>query len=81
MLSKNEPERTPGVETLIAIVQTMVEQSGGGTGFDAASWVMQWLGKPLPALAGETPASYMTTLEGQKIVAELLSMTQSGAYA
>lgn len=81
VLSKDESERVLGVETLIGMVQTMVEQSGDPTGFDAARWVAEWLTKPLPALAGETPASYMDTFEGQKLVAELLSMSQSGAYA
>lgn len=81
VLSKDESERVLGVETLIGMVQTMVEQSGDPAGFDAARWVSEWLTKPLPALAGETPASYMDTFEGQKLVAELLSMSQSGAYA
>jgi uncharacterized protein (DUF2384 family) len=80
-LSRDESERVLGVETLIGIVQTMVEQSGNPAGFDAARWVADWLTKPLPALAGATPASYMDTFEGQKLVAELLSMSQSGAYA
>jgi putative toxin-antitoxin system antitoxin component (TIGR02293 family) len=81
VLSKDESERVLGVETLIGMVQTMVEQSGDPAGFDAARWVSNWLSKPLPALAGATPASYMDTFEGQKLVAELLSMIQSGAYA
>ena len=81
VLSKDESERVLGVETLIGMVQTMVEQSGDPAGFDAARWVSGWLTKPLPALAGATPASYMDTFEGQKLVAELLSMSQSGAYA
>lgn len=81
VLSKDESERMLGVETLIGMVQTMVEQSGDPAGFDAARWVSNWLTKPLPALAGATPASYMDTFEGQKLVAELLSMSQSGAYA
>ncbi|HEX8611516.1 MAG TPA: antitoxin Xre-like helix-turn-helix domain-containing protein [Telluria sp.] len=81
VLSKDETERVLGVETLIGMVQTMVEQSGDPAGFDAARWVSDWLTKPLPALAGATPASYMDTFEGQKLVAELLSMSQSGAYA
>ncbi|MES2974458.1 MAG: antitoxin Xre-like helix-turn-helix domain-containing protein [Pseudomonadota bacterium] len=81
VLSKDESERVLGVETLIGMVQTMVEQSGDPAGFDAARWVSDWLTKPLPALAGATPASYMDTFEGQKLVAELLSMSQSGAYA
>ncbi len=81
VLSKDESERVLGFETLIGMVQTMVEQSGDPTGFDAARWVSDWLSKPLPALAGATPASYMDTFEGQRLVAELLSMSQSGAYA
>ncbi len=81
VLSKDESERVLGVETLIGMVQSMVEQSGDPAGFDAARWVSDWLTKPLPALAGATPASYMDTFEGQKLVAELLSMSQSGAYA
>lgn len=81
LLSKDESERVLGVEALIGMVQTMVEQSGDPSGFDAPRWVSNWLSKPLPALAGATPASYMDTFEGQKLVAELLSMSQSGAYA
>ena len=81
VLSRDESERVLGVETLIGMVQTMVEQSGDPAGFDAARWVAGWLTSPLPALAGATPASYMDTFEGQKLVAELLSMSQSGAYA
>ncbi|MYM95718.1 MbcA/ParS/Xre antitoxin family protein [Duganella vulcania] len=55
--------------------------SGDPTGFDAEHWLAGWLAKPLPALGGATPASYLDTFEGQKLVAELLSMMQSGAYA
>lgn len=81
VLSSDESERLLGVETLIGMVQTMVEQSGNPEGFDAARWVSGWLAQPLPALGGATPASYMDTFEGQKLVAELLAMTQGGAYA
>lgn len=81
LLSKDESERVLGIETLIGLVQTMVEQSGDPTGFDAARWVSQWLARPLPALAGETPASYMDTFAGQNMVADLLATSQSGAYA
>jgi uncharacterized protein (DUF2384 family) len=81
LLSSDESERVLGVETLIGMVQSMVEQSGDPEGFDAPRWVATWLAQPLPALAGATPASYMDTFEGQKLVAEILSMSQSGAYA
>ena len=79
--AKDESHRLPGVETLIGMVQSMVEQSGDPVRFDAALWLADWLATPLPALAGATPASYMDTVEGQKLVAGLLSMSQSGAYA
>ena len=81
LLSKDESERVLGVETLISMVQTMVEQSGDPTNFDAARWLARWLTGPLPALGGATPASYLDTFEGQKLVAKLLSYIQSGAYA
>ncbi|MDR7051493.1 putative toxin-antitoxin system antitoxin component (TIGR02293 family) [Duganella sp. 3397] len=81
VLSSDESERVLGVENLIGLVQNMVEESGDPKGFDAARWVSEWLTSPLPALAGATPASYMDTFEGQKLVAELLAMSQSGAYA
>lgn len=80
-LSKNESERVLGVASLIGKVQTMVEESGDPTAFNAAHCVADWLAMPLPALSGATPASYMDTFEGQKLMAELLSMSQSGAYA
>ena len=81
MLSKDESERVLGVESLIGMVQTMVEQSGDPAGFDAARWLSAWLTSPVPALGGATPASYLDTFEGQKMVGELLAMSQSGAYA
>jgi putative toxin-antitoxin system antitoxin component (TIGR02293 family) len=80
-LSRDESERVLGVQTLIHLVQTMVEQSGIPDGFDAPRWVSTWLAQPLPALGGAAPASYMDTFEGQKLVSELLAMSQSGAYA
>jgi len=63
-------------------VQTMVADGGAeAAGFDAARWLAQWLAHPLPALGGDTPASYLDTVEGQKLVSRLLAMAESGAYA
>jgi putative toxin-antitoxin system antitoxin component (TIGR02293 family) len=81
VLSSDESERVLGVEHLIGMVQIMVEQSGNPEGFDAPQWLSGWLSNPLPALGGKTPASYMDTFEGQRLVADLLAMSQSGAYA
>jgi putative toxin-antitoxin system antitoxin component (TIGR02293 family) len=79
-LSKNESERVLGVEMLIEMVRSMVEQSGNPTDFDSARWVAGWLFRPLPALGGATPASYLDTFEGQRLVFDLISTSQSGAY-
>lgn len=81
VLSPNESERVLGVDALIGQAQKMVDESGDPTGFDAARWVGHWVTGPVPALGGETPASYLDTFEGQKLVANLLAMSQSGAYA
>jgi putative toxin-antitoxin system antitoxin component (TIGR02293 family) len=80
-LSLEDSERFIGLATLIGQVQTMVEESGTPDGFDAAVWTARWLEEPLPALDGQTPASYLDTAEGQRLVANLLSMMASGAYA
>ncbi|WP_229491839.1 antitoxin Xre-like helix-turn-helix domain-containing protein [Massilia sp. HP4] len=81
LLSRDESERVLGVEMLIGKVQAMVEESGAPEGFDAARWFAAWLVNPAPTLAGATPASYMDTFEGQRMLADLLAMSQSGVYA
>jgi putative toxin-antitoxin system antitoxin component (TIGR02293 family) len=80
-LPPDESERVLGVKALIGQVQTMVEQSGNAEGFDTLAWLSRWLNTSVPALGGKTPASYLDTVEGQKYIANLLDMTQSGAYA
>jgi putative toxin-antitoxin system antitoxin component (TIGR02293 family) len=80
-LSADDSERVVGMSNLIGQVQTMVEQSGNAEGFDAAKWVAHWLEEPIPALGGACPANYMDTMEGQKLVSNLLATMQSGAYA
>jgi putative toxin-antitoxin system antitoxin component (TIGR02293 family) len=80
-LSTGDSERVVGMAILIGQVQAMVEQSGNAKGFDAAKWVAQWLEQPLPALDGEAPGAWLDTMEGQRLVSNLLSMMQSGAYA
>ncbi len=80
-LSKDESERVLGVQALIGQVEHMVRESGDPGGFDAAKWLSEWLRTAVPALGGNTPAGYLDTIEGQKLVSNLLAMGQSGAYA
>lgn len=81
LLSSSDTERILGLEGLIFVTLTMLRASGTLAGFDAPRWLGGWLTSPLPALGGATPAMYMDTFEGQRLVHQLLSMSQSGAYA
>jgi putative toxin-antitoxin system antitoxin component (TIGR02293 family) len=80
-LSTEESSRVLGISRLIGQTQAMVETSGNPDGFDAATWVAQWLDQPFPALGGQRPAELMDTAEGQAIASNMLSRAQSGAYA
>ncbi|GEM_PF-1131482 len=76
-----QSERLAGLKRLIDQVQSMVEDAGDPTDFDAAEWLGRWIEKPLPALGGKKPAEYLSTVSGQKLLSNLLNQMLSGAYA
>lgn len=80
-MSADEGSRSLGITSLIAQVQTMIEESGNPEGFDAATWVDRWLDKPLPALGGQKPAELMDTPDGRALVRNIVARMQSGAYS
>ncbi|MGI9090017.1 MAG: antitoxin Xre-like helix-turn-helix domain-containing protein [Gemmatimonadaceae bacterium] len=80
-LSANESERFVGIAQLVGQVELIVRESGATDGFNAARWVAGWLKRPLPALGGEPPATFMDTAEGRGLVADLVAQMQTGAYA
>jgi putative toxin-antitoxin system antitoxin component (TIGR02293 family) len=83
-LSRDDSAKIVGMAKLIGQVMTMLEQSGDPAlldNFDAARWLTQWMEEPVPALAGAAPSDYMDTIEGQEMIAKLLAMMQTGAYA
>ncbi len=80
-LSPNDSARLLGMARLVGQVQEMVAESGDLAGFDAASWVAQWLQSPLPALGGKRPAEFMDTADGQSLVSTVVARMQTGAYA
>jgi uncharacterized protein (DUF2384 family) len=82
-LSADETARMLGIESLIGHVRAMVEGGAPGeaAGFDAARWLGQWLRQRLPALGGRLPASYLHTLDGQRLVRKILAMIASSSYA
>lgn len=74
-------ERMIGLQKLIGQVESIVADSSADQDFNAARWVALWLEQPLPALGNAKPADYMDTIEGQELVASLVTKMQSGAYA
>ena len=83
-LSREDSEKVLGMAKLIGQVETMLEASGDPErmqGFDAARWLTHWMEEPVPALGGASPSDYMDTIEGQEMIARLLALMQTGAYA
>ncbi|MEK7920970.1 MbcA/ParS/Xre antitoxin family protein [Burkholderia contaminans] len=68
------------VEMLTAQVQRMVEESGNPDGFDAPSWLNEWIHSPLPALGGNCPVDHLHTPEGVDLISRMLASAQTGAY-
>lgn len=66
---------------LLALVRQMVEESGNPEGFDARAWLADWMQRPVPALGGRTPLSFMESEEGRALVTNILGRMQSGAYS
>jgi putative toxin-antitoxin system antitoxin component (TIGR02293 family) len=79
-LSTEDSERALGLARLVGQVEAMVRESGNPEGFNAAQWVARWLERPIGALGGQRPASFMDTAEGQTIISNLLACAQSGTY-
>lgn len=80
VLSQDETERLMGLVRLIGQVQALVRDCGREQGFEAATWVAQWLQRPNQALGGLPPAQLMDTAEGRDLVALLIGSMRSGSY-
>jgi len=80
-LAPDESERLLGLVEMIDQVQRMVEESGDPTGFDAANWLSRWLSEPVPALGSTRPLDWMDTMEGQRVVRQILARMQTGSYS
>ena len=81
VLSPDASEKILGLQKLVGLVESIMEESGTASDFNAAHWVAQWLEMPLPAFGNKKPSEYMDTLTGQEMVARALARMQSGAYA
>ncbi|MFL9997509.1 MbcA/ParS/Xre antitoxin family protein [Paraburkholderia sediminicola] len=76
----DDDEFATTIATLLAQVQSIVEQSGNPDGFDASSWLNRWLRTPAPALGSRPPIELLGTPEGVALVSSTIARMQSGAY-
>jgi uncharacterized protein (DUF2384 family) len=76
----DDDESAAIIATLLAQVQSIVEQSGNPDGFDASSWLNRWLQTPLPALGSRPPIELLGTPAGVALVSSTIARMQSGAY-
>lgn len=68
------------IETLAALVQRMVEESGDPMGFDAQIWLRHWMRRPNAALEHRLPLDVLSEPSGLEQVRSTLMCAQSGAY-
>lgn len=80
-LPADQGERVLGLQRIVGQVQTMVEECGDPTNFDAAAWTGDWLTAPQPALGGRQAMEFLGTVTGLQLLSELLSHNVTGAYA
>lgn len=80
-LTTEQSERVLAFLRLVAVVDDMVTVASQDKAFDAPRWIGDWLADPCPALGGQRPATLTDTLEGFRVLDQLLSQMLSGAYA
>ena len=69
------------LQSIVGQVQTMVEECGDPTNFDAAAWTGDWLTAPQPALGGRQAMEFLGTVTGLQLLSDLLMKNVTGAYA
>lgn len=79
-LSQDESERLIGIARVIGQVELIVQESGDPEGFDAAKWVADWMERPVPALGGRRPSTFMGSADGRELIYGLVDAFQSGVY-
>ncbi|MFL9875869.1 MbcA/ParS/Xre antitoxin family protein [Paraburkholderia megapolitana] len=67
-------------DTLVALVQRMVAESGNPIAFDAKQWLNRWLHEPVPALGGRLPVEFLHTPDGAARKTGILASMQTGTY-
>lgn len=80
-LTTQESERVLAFLRIIQSVEDMVANGGDNLSFDAPRWTANWFARPCPALGGRRPADLADTLEGYRVLNQLIAQLSSGAYS
>jgi len=78
-LSKKSSAIILQLESLIGQTVERIGESGNPGGFNAATWMVDWINSPNQTLVGKRPAQYLNTLRGHKIVSDILAKAQLGS--
>lgn len=80
-LNPADSERLLGLLDLLAAAESFAPYTRDPDTFNPAAWLAGWLETSSPALGGVQPGELLDTVEGQRIVHQLLEQQWSGAYA
>lgn len=80
VLTVEESKLLLGVFRIIRRIQAISYSSFGPSYFDPAIWLAIWMRETVPALDHATPSTYLSTLERQAVLENLLDCAVSGAY-
>jgi len=80
-MSEKPTRKELAIDSLVAQIRKMVEESGAAANFDAREWVLEWIEKPLPALDGQKPTDLLISDNGLQVVSNLLERSRAGAYS
>jgi uncharacterized protein (DUF2384 family) len=68
-------------EEITKQVKKIIFESGDGENFDVDKWVYNWIHSPIPALGGRCPIEFLHNDSDYKIISEMISRMQTGAYS
>lgn len=69
------------IEEITKQVKQIIIESGNIEGFDVDVWVKNWINSPTPCLGGRCPIEFLTNEKGYKMILDIISRIQSGAFS
>jgi hypothetical protein len=80
LLTRKESKLLLGIFDIIKEVEMISNSPARLQFFNAGRWLGNWMQETVPALGDAPPYTYLSTVEGQTIVKNLLACAASGAY-